>query len=366
MACIVFDEALAFLILWDKIFTIRDMTAMVRASGHMGYSALMRTLGVDPLPLLRRHGLSPDHGENEDVLVPLRAAIMLMEESAAAARCPDLGLRLAASQDIRILGPLAAAMQHSPTVGEALHTASRYLFVQSPALAFSVIQPSVLVPKAVELRVDIVLPNLAIRRQVMDQCLGDVHRILQFLARDNYKLLAVALPHTPTAKLHRYTQFFGAPVRSNQEFGGLHVTPRTLRANLSQVNKSLRQIALEYMNLHYAAPHQSMTVRVRRALSSTLSTNRGSKTAIADLLFLHPRTLQRKLAQEGMTFDDIRDDVRQQTALHFLRETRIPLTQLSSILGLSDQSVLTRSCLRWFGATPSRIRRGKALSIAAL
>jgi AraC-like DNA-binding protein len=294
--------------------------------------------------------------------VPLRAAIRLMEDSAVAARCPDLGLQLAASQNILILGPLAAAMQHSRTVGEALHTASRYLFVQSPALAFSVIQPSALVLKAVELRVDIVLPKLAVRRQVMDQCLGDLHRILQFLGRDNYKLLAVALPHAPTAELRRYTRFFGAPVHPNQEFGGLHVTPRTLRANLSQVNKSLRQIALEYMNEHYADPNQSTSARVRRALSSTLSTNRGSKSAIADLLFLHPRTLQRKLAQEGATFDDIRDDVRQQTALHFLRETHIPLAQLSGILGLSDQSVLTRSCLRWFGATPSRIRAGKALS----
>jgi AraC-like DNA-binding protein len=332
----------------------------------MGYSALMRSLGVDPLPLLKRHGLSPDHGEIEDALVPLRAAIRLMEESAAAAHCPDFGLRLAASQDIRILGPLAAAMQHSRTVGEALDTASRYLFVQSPALALSVIQPSSLVPRGVELRVDIVLPKLAVRRQVMDQCLGDLHRILQFLARDNYKLIAVALPHTPTAKVRRYTQFFGATVRSNQEFGGLHVTPRTLIANLSQVNNSLRQIALEYMNQHYADPNQSMSARVRRALGSTLSTNRGSKSAIADLLFLHPRTLQRKLAQEGTMFDDIRDDVRQQTALHFLRETHIPLAQLSSILGLSNQSVLTRSCLRWFGATPSRIRSGKTPPIAAV
>jgi AraC-like DNA-binding protein len=144
------------------------------------------------------------------------------------------------------------------------------------------------------------------------------------------------------------------------------VTPRTLIANLSQVNKSLRQIALEYMNQHYADPNQSMSARVRRALSSTLSTNRGSKAAIADLLFLHPRTLQRKLADEGAMFEDIRDDVRQQTALHFLRETHIPLAQLSSILGLSNQSVLTRSCLRWFGATPSRIRTGKSLSLAVV
>jgi AraC-like DNA-binding protein len=329
---------------------------MVRAAGHMGYSALMRSLGVDPLPLLQRHGLAPDHGENEDALVPVRAVVRLMEDSASATGCQDFGLRLAASQDIRILGPLAAVMQHSATVGEAFNTASRYLFVQSPALLFTIIESSALVAGATELRVDLVLDRLPVRRQVMDQCLGDLHRILQFLARSHYELRAVALPHAPTAGLRRYTQFFNTTVHPDQEYGGLHVTRRTLSASLSEVNKSLRQIALDYLNQHYADPSQSMAYRVRRALSSTLSTTRGSKAAIADLLFLHPRTLQRKLALEGANFEDLRDAVRQQTALNFLRETRIPLVQLTGLLGLSDQSVLTRCCLRWFGATPSRIR----------
>ncbi|MDP9142484.1 MAG: AraC family transcriptional regulator ligand-binding domain-containing protein [Pseudomonadota bacterium] len=317
---------------------------------------------MDPLPLLERHGFAPDHGENEDTLVPLRSVVNLMEDSATATGCQDLGLRLAASHDIRVLGPLAAAMQHSSTVGEALKTAARYLFVQSPALMLSVIESSTLVPGGVELRGDIVLPRLPIQRQLIDQCLGDLHRILQFLGRENYELRAVGLPHTPTAELRRYTQFFGVPVYPDQEHGALHVTPSTLNTSLSEVNKSLRQIALGYLNQHYADPSQSMSHRVRRALNSTLSTTHGSKTAIADLLFLHPRTLQRKLAQEGATFDDLRDEVRQQMALHFLRETRIPLAQLTGLLGLSDQSVLTRSCLRWFGITPSRIRGKKAVN----
>jgi AraC-like DNA-binding protein len=332
------------------------MTAMVRSAGLTGYAALMRRHGVNPLPLLEKHGLPPDLGENEEALVPLSPIVNLMEDSVTATRCQDLGLQLAASQDIRILGPLAAAMQHSATVGEALNTASRYLFVQSPALLFSVIEPSTLEPDAVELRIDIVLPQQPIRRQSMDQCLGDLHRILQFLARDDYQLRAVTLPHEPTADLSVYKRFFGAPIHTEQEYGGLHVTPGTLSCNLAAVNKPLREMALDYLNRHYADPGQSMSARVRRALSSTLSSTRGSKSAIADLLFLHPRTLQRRLALEGVKFEDIRDEVRQQTALHYLRETRIPLAQLSSLLGLSDQSVLTRSCLRWFGATPSSLR----------
>jgi AraC-like DNA-binding protein len=332
------------------------MTAMVRAAGRNGHAALMASLGVDPRPLLERHGLPPESSDREDSLLPLRALVNLLEDSAAATDCPDFGLRLAASQDIQVLGPLASAIQHSATAGEALKTAARYLFVQSPALSLTVIEPSSLVSGAVELRVAITLPNLSSCRQVMDQCLGDLHRIVMFLVRRHYGLLAVGLPHTPIAELACYTRFFGAPIYPEHAHGGLHLTPATLSASVAEANTSLREIALSYLNQHYADPGLTMSARVQRALRATLGSTRGSKTAIADLLFIHPRTLQRKLALEGARFEDIRDEVRQQTALRLLRETRMPLTQVTGVLGLSEQSVLTRSCLRWFGQTPSATR----------
>lgn len=328
-----------------------------------GYAALMRRLGANPLQLLEKYGLPPDLGAHEEALVPLAPIVAMMEESAVVTGRPDFGLQLAASQDIRILGPLAAAMQHSSTVGEAVETASRYLFVQSPALVLSTVEPSSFVADAVELRLDLVVPEVPVRRQSMDQCLGDLHRILQFLVRDQYRLLGVTLPHAPVGDLGVYKRFFGAPVHPEQEYGGVHVSPETLSASLAAVNKSLREMALDYLNRHYMDPGQSMAARVRRALNTTLSSTRGSKSVIADLLFLHPRTLQRKLAAEGAKFEDIRDAVRRETALHYLRETRIPLSQLSSLLGLSDQSVLTRSCLRWFGQTPSSLRSNSATGV---
>jgi AraC-like DNA-binding protein len=332
------------------------MTAMVRASGRKGHAALMASLGVDPMPLLKRHGLPPEASDSEDALLPLRSLVNLLEDSAAATGCPDFGLRLAASQDIHVLGPLAAAIQNSATAGDAMKTAARYLFVQSPALSLTMIEPSSLVADAVELRLGITLPNLPACRQTMDQCLGDLHRILSFLVRKDYGLLAVALPHKPIAKLACYSRFFRAPIHPEHEHGGLHVTPGTLSASLTEANTSLREIALSYLNQHYADPNLTMAARVQRALRATLGSTRGSKSAVADLLFLHPRTLQRKLALEGAKFEDLRDEVRRDTALRLLRETRMPLTQVTGVLGLAEQSVLTRSCLRWFGQTPSAIR----------
>lgn len=336
---------------------------MVRAAGVKGYGELMRRLGTDPRPLLEKHGLPADCGEDEEALIPAERVVALLEESAAATGHADFGLRLAARQDIRVLGPLAAAMQHSATVGEALKTLARYLFVQSPALVFAIVEDHAI--DEVELRVDVVLPQQPRRRQVLDLCLGDLHRILEFLARGQQRLRTVALPHSPAVPLRVYEKFFGAPVLVDQEHGGLHVDRRTLAAGLEAVNPSLREIALDYMNRHYADPTQSMENRVRRALGSTLSSTGGGKSAIASLLFVHPRTLQRKLAAEGLRFEDVRDDVRRASTLRFLRESQVPLAQLASLVGLADQSVLTRCCLRWFGETPSRIRRAASGTIAS-
>src|SRR3546814_9876899 len=63
--------------------------------------------------------------------------------------CADFGLRLADQQDISVLGPLAIAMQHAPTVAAALDIISRYLFVHSRGMALSVHADSELVPGAV-------------------------------------------------------------------------------------------------------------------------------------------------------------------------------------------------------------------------
>jgi len=336
------------------------MTALVRASALNGYGALMLSLGANHGALLRRHGIPAQALSDDEALIPLRAAVELLESSAAATHCPDFGLRLAKNQDIGVLGPLAIAMQNSPTLAEALQLASRHMFVHCPAIVLSDAEASSLVPGSVELRVDLLLPHQPLQRQVMDQCLGVMHNMLRYLAGDRYVLKAVALPHTPTAALRTYTGYFNARVHTAQEHGGLHISRPTLSTTLQAVNGSLRQMALDYLTSRFGDPGQSMSSRVQLAIRRSLSTSQASKSAIADLLGMHERTLQRRLDAEGTNFEQIREEVRKQVALRYLCETRVPLPQLAGLLGLSEQSALTRSCRRWFAATPSQIRKGEA------
>jgi hypothetical protein len=97
-----------------------------------------------------------------------------------------------------------------------------------------------------------------------------------------------------------YARFFRAPIHFAQAHAGLHIGRSPLEVHLQSVNESLRQIAVDYLS-RLEAPGQNLTSWVRQALRHTLGSTGGKKTDIADLLGMHPRTLQRHLKAEGPT-----------------------------------------------------------------
>ena len=93
---------------------------------------------------------------------------------------------------------------------------------------------------------------------------------------------------------------------------------------------------------------------VRRFLSSGM----GNQAAIARALSVHPRTLQRRLAAEGLYFEDIVDKLRKHQLVELLEQPDAPpLIQIAWMLGYTESSTLNRSCLRWFGCTPGMLRK---------
>ncbi len=332
------------------------MSILVRISSLRGYESLMHQLGSNPGEILSRYRIDPSLLADEDALLPFRTVIQLLEASSRETGCQDFGLRLADRQDISVLGPLAIVMRNALTVGHALEDVSRYLFVQSPGLAVSTQPNSPFSPHCTEVRVEIRVDQQLARRQALDLCLGDLHRMLKLLAGNSYRLKAVSLPHSMLAPARSYRQFFGAPVLGEETHAGLHVSKETIQAKLKQENSVIHQIATEYLSMSFETPEQAMSARVRQALRRTLGTSLANKTEIAALFTMHPRTLQRCLAAEGTSFDRIRDEFRKETAARYLGETQIALGQLAGILGLSEHSALSRCSQRWFGMSPTQFR----------
>lgn len=313
-------------------------------------------LGVLISPLLLRHAIDHSALSDPEALISLHSVIRLLEESAVVARCPDLGLRLARYQDSRLLGLVALVIQNAPTVEQAIADTSRYLFLHSPAFEVVLDDRSPLFEDCVTLRFAIRTTEFIAQRQTLDACVGHMFHLSRLFCGDRFNLRGVSLPHSPVAPENSYRRFFQAPVFFEESYAGLHMHRELLQMDMKVVNPIVRQLALEHIAQHMPSRVAQISDRVRQALSCTLGKNRGTKSEISDLLGMHPRTLQRRLDQEGVTFESIREEIYKIAMMRFLCETNIPLKQIAGMLGFSEQSAVTRSCRRWFNKSPSEIR----------
>ena len=333
--------------------------SVIRSAGLRGFRQVVAGLGGAPDSCARRAGLDPAALDEDDLLVRGVEVATALEIAATELDCPDLGLRISAYQDLSMLGLLSLAIANSPTVADAMDCTSRYLFVHAPVLSIATVSDPYGVPGVDAVRYDTTPPGVPAPVQGTDLGLAFVHRATLVLAGGSYGLRTVELPYVPPAPLSVYEEFFGVPVRTGSEAAMLRMPSSLGRLPVAGTDEGVRRMALEYLDAQ-APPGQSVTTRVRGAITQTLGTSGAEIGPVAGLLAVHPRTLQRRLAEEGTGFAEVLDDVRRTAAHRYLTGTDLPLTQVAGLLGLSEQSALSRSCRRWWGATPSDVRRGAA------
>ena len=336
------------------------MAAMVRAQAVRGYRELVAELGGDPVRLLRAAKIKGSVFDQPAALISFGAMIQLLERSAQDLDCPDFGLRLADRQDIGILGPLAVAMRHSATVGEAMGYASKYIYVHNPAISFSVRADNG--DGQALFAFEILTKHSPHCAQMIEHGVGITLRILRILSGGRSRLNQVWLPHPPVASRATYRRHLRAPIEFKALQTGLAIDRGDLDLPLGEHNEELRAFAVDYLNVDYLnvqfpARHASLLAHVRTAIERLLGTGACGYADVADALSMHPRTLQRRLRDEGTTFEDIKDEVRRDLVQRYLAtDPQVPLAQVSALLDYSEQSALTRSCQRWFHTTPSALR----------
>jgi AraC-like DNA-binding protein len=102
-----------------------------------------------------------------------------------------------------------------------------------------------------------------------------------------------------------------------------------------------------------------------QAISTLLPARHPSLEVAAEIAELSPRTLRRRLAEEGTTWRRVLDEARLDACRRLLRDPERPLAQIALDLDYSDQAHLTRAFRRWTGEWPSEYRRRQRETRAA-
>ena len=103
-----------------------------------------------------------------------------------------------------------------------------------------------------------------------------------------------------------------------------------------------------------------LRTRVENAISSLLPHGRVVVDDVARSLGTSKRTLARKLADEGLSFTEILQQLRRDLAVRYLDDRGLQVSKIAWLLGFHDVSAFTHACKRWTGKTPSQMRTAGA------
>lgn len=171
-------------------------------------------------------------------------------------------------------------------------------------------------------------------------------------------VLGVSLMSAPD-DLPGLQRLLGCAVRAPAPWSGIELPRDSLRLPLRRREPALRRV-LEGHAATLAPPSEGMaatlSARVRGALSARLDRGIPPIRVIARDLSMSTRTLQRRLAAEGLSYDDLGDDVRRAAAERLLADASLSVGEVGYLLGFSEPSAFHRAFRRWHDLTPAAFR----------
>lgn len=330
-------------------------SALVRVSALRNFKDLVTGLGGDPLALLQQSQIEPAHLDDLNGLIPYVTLAKLLERACVELNCPDFGMRLAAAQEgTKVMGPLEVAMRNSPTLGEAFRYCTDH--IQAYSTALQVCFEKLPEDCRVFMHFDILLPGLTNQRQALEHAFALTQHSALGLSAGQARAREIWFTHEPLAPLSTYRSHFKATVRFGQIMSGLFFDEQDFEVSVPDADPQLHEIATSFIDHRFPTAATSVSTRVRTIIARLLVEGNCTHERVASALGLHPRTLQRRLREEQESFEAIKDNVRRDVALRYLRQPNVSLVRVTEILGYSETSVLSRSCHRWFAASPRQLR----------
>jgi len=268
---------------------------------------------------------------------------------------PAIGLTVP-SHPLSSLGVLSHVVLAASDVRSALASIGRFMHLISPTASIDF--------RCEGERAIVTLQISAGRRPVPSQRYDFYSTVLlrgvQWVTGRAVQPLAFHTPAAAPADPAPWRQAFGCPVH----FGAAHCVIELPAADLAlPIPTADRAVADLCERIAVQVTEQqggSVSIRVRQALAKNLSKGDPRREAVAAMLCISERTLQRRLTEEGTSFAELVDEVRRELAQRYFTHGRFSATEITFALGFSDPSNLYRACKRWFGRSPKTMRTTSA------
>ncbi|WP_374255438.1 AraC family transcriptional regulator [Aquabacterium sp.] len=266
---------------------------------------------------------------------------------------PGLGLRIAECVSARHFGVVGYAALACGHLLEALQRLERYhASVYDANLATVSMDPNGV---SVEWGVDRGRPGAL----VDETAIASLVQLARDMTGRYWPLKAVSFVNSRPQDVQPYEDFFGCEVRFDADRTSLVFGYEYLALPLRKSDPAL--LALLDKQAEALLDEVSRVLAAvdawRRTLVPLIREGRTSLVALAEVHHTSVRSLQRRLAEQGTTFQRLLDDTRRHLAEGHLKDAHLDVAEIALLMGYSEQSAFTRAFRSWTGATPAQWRR---------
>jgi AraC-like DNA-binding protein len=315
---------------------------------------------TDPAPLLQRAGLSHEDLNDRENRISSAAQARFLEFAAEALRDPALGFHLATEIDPRELGLVFYIASAAKDLGEAIALLARYSRIVNEAIRVHMTRRAG--DLVVEVHV-IGVPRLLVSQNA-ELAIAVILKSLRAITGRNVHPRAISLIHVRNSKLPEFERFCGCPIEYSGPTDELVFSTETLGVPLItedlRLLDVLRPICDEAARQRETAPG-SIRALVENEAQKLLPYGRAQRHIVARKLAMSTRTLARRLASQGTTFEEVVDELRRTLALQYVKTPGISLSQVAWLLGYEGATSFNHAFKRWTGRSPSAARAERLL-----
>ncbi|WP_454563693.1 AraC family transcriptional regulator [Pseudomonas sp. AIG] len=185
-----------------------------------------------------------------------------------------------------------------------------------------------------------------------------VHGVACWLAGRRIPILAIELRCAAPDFTDDYRVMFSENLRFDRPRTRMIFSADCLDLPIKRSTEELKRFlahAPANILVKYRDP-ESLASRIKQDLRQLPAEQWPETEALAQQLCMSASTLRRRLAEEGQTYQGLKDSVRKELAITWLAEPSISFVEIAARLGFADASSFYKAFRKWSGSNPGHYR----------
>jgi AraC-like DNA-binding protein len=339
--------------------SVKQLAAMPMAGGGLSRlaAARVRKAGIRLEPLLLRVGLTLHQIDDTDQRISARSQVAFLEAAAEALDDEFLGLSLAEEFDCRDLGLLYYVMASSDALGDAFGRAARYSRITNEAIVLQYREPALRLSYSGLARHE--------DRQQIEFSVGAMIR-MSWLTGRRIVPQRVSLSHLRSKKgISKHARFLGKEIEFGSDLDEIVFPNASAKLPLIEADPRLNKILLKLCDETLNARKSNasaLRVTVENIIAPLLPHGHARVEIVSKKLGMSERTLSRRLADEGVTFVEVLQELKANLARRYLEEEPLSISKIAWLLGFEEVSSFSHACRRWMDKSPRQLRSKETVS----